>query len=262
MRALILSLAALALGLLAPGAVAAAGFGVEGTGFVVTQPGGLTLTSLDLKGAVFEMADGEGGTMRVRIDAVAPAQERPGVLLHSFSIADPTTGTWTPMCEPDAYGRAAGFPVRGHWDGRSFVADPDTWFLACSSGSNGKCILWGYDPWGHGHDGQPLADYYRACQQMVRADYEGNDQPHTKNGTTIDTADIAGIQVHETLTNPRFAFEAGWGVNGAVCVARTRWPDLMTHEALLAEAPQLGGSCNEATARAKGALLFTRVEVR
>jgi len=262
MRALILSL--LTLVTLAAGATpaCAAGFGVEGTQFVVTQDAGQRLTSADLVGAVFEIADGQGGLLKVRIDAVAAAHERPGVLLHSFSVADPKTGAWRPLCDPDAYGRAAGFPVRGRWADRAFVADRDTWFLACSSGSNGKCVLWGYDPWGQTPDGRPLADFYRACQQMVRADYAGKGEPHTRNGTTIDTADVAGIQTHATLADTAFAFEAGWGVDGAVCVARTRWPDLITRDALLAADPALGGSCDEATARARGALLLTRVEVR
>lgn len=260
MRALILSI--LTLFVIASGSARAAGFGVEGTGFVVTPAPGQRLSSADLVGAVFEIADGQGGMLKVRIDAVAPAHERPGVLLHSFSVSDPRSGAWRPLCDPDAYGRAAGFPVRGRWADRAFVADKDTWFLACSSGSQGKCVLWGYDPWGRAPDGRPLADFYRACQQMVRADYAGKGEPHTRNGTTIDTADVAGIQTHATLKAKDFAFEAGWGIEGAVCVARTRWPDLLTREALIAAQPELGGRCDEATARARGALLFTRVEVR
>jgi hypothetical protein len=262
MRTLLLSL--LALVTLAAGAprASAAGFGVEGAQFVVTQASGERLTSADLVGAVFEIADGQGGLLKVRIDAVAAAHERPGVLLHSFSVADPAKGGWRPLCDPDAYGRAAGFPVRGRWDGRTFIADPNAWFLACSSGSNGKCVLWGYDPWGQTPDGRPLAPFYQACQQMVRADYAGKGEPHTRNGTTIDTADIAGIQTHATLADKGFAFEAGWGLKGAVCVARTRWPDLLTRDALLAADPELGGRCDEASARARGALLFTRVQAR
>lgn len=262
MRTLILSLFVLITAVVGAGPALAAGFGVEGTAFVVTPQAGPRLTSPDLVGAVFELADGQGGMLKVRIDAVAPAKERPGVLLHTFSVADPGTGAWRPLCDPDASGRAAGFPVRGRWSDRTFVADPDTWFLACSSGSQGKCVLWGYDPWAQGPDGRSLADFYRACQQMVRADYAGKGEPHTRNGTSIDTADVAGIQTHETLNAKGFAFEAGWGVDGAVCVARTRWPDLLTREALLATSPNLGGACDEATARARGALLFTRVEIR
>lgn len=247
---------------LAASAARAAAFGVDGTSFVVESAPGQRLTSSDLVGATFEIADGAGGVTKVRIDAVAAAAERPGVLLHSFSLIDSVTGVATPLCDPDASGRRAGFPVRGRWDGRRFVADDGVWFLTCTSGSQGKCVLWGYDPWDRAPDGRPLAAFYQACQQMVRADYEGKGEPHTRNGTLIDIADVARLQTHATAADPAFRFEAGWDIDGAVCVARTRIPELLTREALIAAAPRLSGPCDEAAARARGALLFTRIRAR
>lgn len=257
------SLLALGLALVAAPVLAAptGGLAVEGTSFVVTTPTA-RLASPDLVGAVFEIDDGKGGLAQVRIDAVTPAKENAAILLHTLSARDPKTGAWLNMCDPDAYGRRAGFPLRGHWDGYRFVADPATWYLACTAGSQGKCVLWGYDPWGKGPDGRPLVDFYRACQQTVRADYRGDGAPHTRNGTEIDIADVAGIQRHDSLKDPAYIFEAGWGPTGAVCVAATRWPDLLTQEALLAASPNLGGTCDEAAARAKGALIFTRIKRR
>ncbi len=235
---------------------------VEGTRFVVTTPAGARLTSRDLIGAVLEMDTGQGAVAPVRIDAVEIARESPATLLHALSGKDPTTKAWSPMCEADAYGRAMGFPLRGRWEGKHYVADPATWFLTCSSGSQGKCVLWGYDPWASTPAGVALLDYYRTCQQLVRADYLGDGQPHTRSGTAVDVADAAGVQAFETLADPAYVFEAGWGPDGAVCVAATRWPDLLTRDALLAQAPALGGVCDEATARARGALMFTRVKRR
>lgn len=243
-------------------AAQAARFDVEGTHFVVDAGQGQRLTSKDLVGAVLDISDGVGGVTRVRIDAVEAARERADVLLHTFSVIDPATGAASPLCDADAYGRRSGFPVRGRWDGRRFVPDEHAWFLTCASGSQGKCVLWGYDPWGRAPDGRPLAPLYQACQQMVRADYEGKGEPHTRNGTLIDTADVAGIQTHATSADPTFGFEAGWGVNGAVCVARTRIPALLTRETLMAAAPRLDGVCDEAAARARGALLFTRIRAQ
>lgn len=239
----------------------AGGLSVEGARFVVETADGRKLTSEALVGAVFEIADGQGGIAQVRIDRVFPAHERPDVLLHELSTKT-AEGTWVPSCDPDAEGRKAGFPMRGRWEGGRFVADDSAWFLTCTSGSRGKCVLWGYDPWKSGPNGEPLADFYRACQQMVRADYAGSGEPHTRNGTTIDVADALGMQKHDMLDNPAFAFEAGWGVDGAVCVARTRWPDLISLNALLTATPRLGGPCDEQVAKSKGALLFTRVEKR
>ena len=257
------ALFALGLALVAPPALAAptGGLAVEGTSFVVTTAAA-RLASPDLVGAVFEIDDGKGGLAQVRIDAVTPAKENAAILLHTLSSRDPKSGEWLNMCDPDAFGRRAGFPLRGRWDGYRFVDDPNTWFLACTSGSQGKCVLWGYDPWGKAPDGRPLADFYRTCQQTVRADYLGDGAPHTKNGTEIDVADIAGVQRHDTVNNPDYIFEAGWGPTGAVCVAATRWSDLMTEEALLKASPNLGGTCDETAARARGALIFTRIKRR
>lgn len=259
----LLSLMAMGLALFGAPALAAptGGLAVEGTSFMVTTPSA-RLTSKDLVGAVFEIDDGKGGLAEVRIDAVTPAEENAAILLHTFSSRDPKTGAWLNMCEPDAYGRRAGFPLQGHWDGYRFVADPATWFLACTSGSQGKCVLWGYDPWGKGPDGRSLVDFYRTCQQTVRADYRGDGAPHTKAGTEIDIADVAGVQHHDSLNDAAYIFEAGWGPTGAVCVAATRWPDLLTEKALLAASPNLGGACDEAAAQAKGALIFTRIKRR
>lgn len=175
-------------------AAQAARLDVADGGFQLTVTPTEVLRSADLVGAEFEMTDGEGGTIVVRIDAVSPVPERPAVLLHTLSVRD--GAGWRQLCSPDAQGRRAGFPLRGRWDGRRFVADPNAWFLACTSGSNGKCVLWGYDPWGKGPGGEDLADYYRACQQMTRADYAGRGEPHTRDGARIDVADIAGVQTH------------------------------------------------------------------
>lgn len=231
---------------------------VEGERFVLTMPDERRLGSAELVGAELTTQDGE----TFRIDAVEPSRERSDVLLHHFSHFDATTRTWRPACDADAYGRQAGFPVAGRWDARGrYVRDPKAWFLTCTSGSQGKCVLWGYDPWRRGPRGEDLADYYRACQYTVRANYDGKGEAHTKNGTSVDVFDAIGIEASDSGTDPAYAFEAGWGPRGAVCVARTRWPDLLTREALLKAAPHLQGRCDEATAHGRGALIFTRVMV-
>ena len=239
---------------------AAGGLAAKGYSFTLTLPGGQVLTSPDLVGAVVEMDDPAGRLVTARIDRVTPSRERPDILLHELSVLNPSTGTWSPMCDADIHGRRAAFPVPGRWEGKErFVKDRSGWFLTCTAGSQGKCILWGYDPWGAGPHGEDLAAYYQACQHMVHADYAGDSVPHTRNGTDIDIWDIAGIQTPDTRGDPAFAFEAGWGPTGAVCAARTRWPDLLALSALLAHAPGLAASpCDEAEARRRGAILFNR----
>jgi hypothetical protein len=94
---------------------------------------------------------------------------------------------------------------------------------------------------------------------MTRADYKGAGSPFTRNGTAIDVWDTAGVQHPDSNDDPSFAFEAGWGVRGAVCVARTRIPQLLPTSVLYQSAPQLKAPvCDEAEASQRGALLFNR----
>lgn len=234
---------------------------VEHSVFVLTTADGARLTSRDLVGSTFEMQIGPNRMAQVRIDGVTPAAERPQVLLHHFSIIDSKTGKARSLCDADAYGRRAGFPVRGTFrDDGSYVPagnNSDAWLLSCTSGSQAKCVLWGYDPDGRAADGRSLAQWYQACQHVVRADYDGKGVPHTKNGTEVDVWDDAGVQT--SAHDPASTFEAGWGPDGAVCVARTRWPDLLSIEDLHKANPQLAGECTPETAKARGALIYTRV---
>ena len=50
----------------------------------------------------------------------------------------------------------------------------------------------------------------------------------------------------------------------AACVARTRWPDLISRNTLFAQCPRLSTTpvCDEATARKAGARLFNRTRIR
>lgn len=248
--------AVLLLALAAP--ATAATLTVEGTQFVVTE-GGNRLTSAQLVGAVFEMSAPDGTPINVRIDAVAPAKERPATLLHSLSVQR-SDGSFASMCEADSAGRQAGFPVAGAFDAQGrFTRPPGAWFLTCTSGSQAKCILWGYDPSTPGPRGEDLAPFYQACQNLVRAAYDGHGEAHTRDGTAIDLWDVAGIQIPDTVDDPAFEFEAGWGTGGAVCVAHTRIPEILSLDNLLAASPALRATpCDEAEARRRGALIFNR----
>lgn len=261
MRLLLVLAAATVALVVSPARAADASLKVEGTTFVLTA-GDRRLTSKDMVGGELDLVI-DGSPATVRIDAVTPSKEQPDLLLHSFSIKDPETGEYAPLCEPDAYGRSAGFPVEGAWNDKgAFVKDPNAWFLTCTSGSQGKCILWGYDPWKQGPKGEDLVPYYEACQHTVRADYDGRGQAFTKNGTSIDVFDDIGIQKSETGADPKYGFEAGWAPGGAVCADRTRWPDLLTLDALRKKGSRFQGGCDVERARKRGALIYTRVEKR
>ena len=225
--------------------------------FHLSMADGRELASRELVGAIFDVDDGRGGTIAVRIDAVEPSSERPDLLLHSFSVQDRSSGAWTPLCDADAHGRRAGFPVAGRWRGtQHYLRAKAGWFLTSTSGAQGKCILWGYDPQRRGPHGEDLSPYYQACTHMVRADYDGSGAAHTRNGTTIEMWDDIGVQTRDTPPDPTLKFEAGWAPGGAVCVVRTRYADLLPLKALLRANPRLGGVCDEAAARRRGALIF------
>lgn len=230
---------------------------VEGSAFMLTQPDGRVLSGTQMQGAIVHMAVDGGAVASVRLDAITPEPEQPDLLRHDLRVQD-ASGAWVAACTPNADGETWGFPLalaEGH-PGRE---GPIT--LTCVSGAVGKCARFGYRPWARGPRGEDLAPYHAACVQMVRADYCGDGAPHTKDGTAIDLYDDLGIQTAATRDDPEFAFEAGWSARGAVCVARTRWPDLQSREQLGRDCPRLAQevrACDEASARRAGALLFNR----
>jgi hypothetical protein len=132
--------------------------------------------------------------------------------------------------------------------------------LSCTSGARAKCVRFGYAPTGPG-DGAARRERYDACVRMVRADYCGDGEAHTVNGTLIDIYDRDGIQVSDG--GPELRFEAGWTAAGAVCVAHPRIAAQGDLDALLARCPRLreapnGAACTEQAAERAGAVLFNR----
>ncbi len=224
---------------------------VEGTEFVLATAGGRVLRSSDLVGATLRFGAG-GQDIEVTIRSVRDDREAVGgrVVLHQFVVKD-ENGGHSDMCTPDADGRSLGFPVpdgRGGFD------------LTCTSGAIGKCIRWGYRPWEERPGGPPLGALHQACVHMARADYGGDGHAATRDGTMIYFCDRFGI--HPCGDAP-MAFEAGWGKDGAVCVARPRIPENVSLDQLAARypklEPRLGPACTEASARGDPAtLLFNR----
>jgi hypothetical protein len=97
---------------------------------------------------------------------------------------------------------------------------------------------------------------------MFRADYCGDGVAATRDGTLIDMYDGLGVQAEEGRRDLRF--EAGWGKDGAVCVARPRVPENVTLERLERRCPaRLAGrvgpaACTEDKARGGGALILNK----
>lgn len=233
---------------------------VEGSALVLDTGDGTVLRGAELVGATLLLPVEDQPPAEVTIASVTPDPQQPDLLRHEFRIADGNGGS-QPACTPNIDGETWGFPVAlppGH-PGREGAIT-----ITCVSGAVGKCARFGYRPWAKGPRGEDLTRLHAACVRMVRGDYCGDGQPHTKDGTGIDLYDDAGIQTPATHDDPAFTFEAGWAPGGAVCVARTRWPDLLSRDALLAQCPRLAATpvCDEATARKAGARLFNRTRIK
>ena len=263
-RAAALAAAALLPALAGPPPAAAAGEAavrsvtVDGTRFVVTLADGTVLPQERLPGTILMIGDGTGARRPVRIDTVeTDARDPKGeVILYGLS-QQAADGSWTNLCEPDPDGRRLGFPLAGAFtpDGRHVEA-PGRFFVTCTGGAEGKCVRFGYKPWGTSPDGSPMVPYYQACVRMVRADYCGDGVGHTKNGTPIDLFDRIGVQKDEPVEG--ITFEAAFGPQGAVCVRRTRWHELLDLDALGAQCPRLAGHLGEPCDEAAPALLYVR----
>ena len=117
-----------------------------------------------------------------------------------------------PVCEPEEYGVL----VPGRWDARGHhVEDATAITYSCKSGVIAKCVDWGYAPW------LTSASDHAACTRLARADYCGDGTSWTMDGTLINVHDQLGVQPQ--VSGGAMQFEAAWGPEGALCVARTRY---------------------------------------
>lgn len=236
---------------------------VDGSAFVLRTPDGRVFRGRELEGAVIHVGiEGiEGGDAApMKLASIKPDPQQPQVLRHEFETAD-GQGGWKNACAPNADGETWGLPLKlpsGH-PGRDGEIT-----ISCISGVVAKCVRWGYPPWEKGPGGEDLAPFHAACVRMARADYCGDGEPHTKDGTSIDNFDDLGIQTRGAADDPSYVFEAGWTPHGAACVNHTRWADVVDLDALKAKCPRLAAvpHCDEASARALGARMFNASRVQ
>jgi hypothetical protein len=250
--------------LMAPaGPAAAASVSVVGSQFRLSLDDGSVAQQENLRGVVLAFGDGSGRQERVRIDSVEPdPRDKSGeIMLYGLSEQDPESGEWRNACLPDPDGRRLGFPLAGSFtaDGRYEPAKGKL-LITCTGGAEGKCVRFGYKPWGRAADGTSLLPYYQACVRLVRADYAGDGRGTTRNGQPIDIYDKLGVQP-PTYDLP-YAFEVGFSPDGATCGRHIRVKENATLASVEASAPRLTGRtsavCDEAVARAQGAILFVR----
>jgi hypothetical protein len=197
--------------------------------------------STRLVGTVLQGTSSDGKPVEVALCGAEPAPDDPDKVWYRIEAWNPVAQEWENPCvathdvaEPRA------LAVGGVWDVRGAHHDvPGRFTLACETGVISKCIGWGYKPWAS-RDGKSLAALHQACTRMARADYCGNGQTHTHEGTLIDIYDSLGVLSRTTEAsagwNPSHAsFEAAWAADGATCLSRTR--DGRALETILQECP-------------------------
>ena len=192
---------------------------------------GRVLSGADLVGA-YAPAEISGTRVWTQIRSVQADSTFPqgDTLLYSIDILN-SDGSTRPLCTPDLNGVSAAIPVAAVFDQTGARVESATQFIfGCTSGVIAKCYRWGYRPWLSGAaPSQEFAQLHLACTRMARADYCGNGQSWTRNGTLIniwDRAPSPGPFQDIGSPTPDFLFEAGWSPHGAVCMSKQRWATL------------------------------------
>ncbi|MBN1204903.1 MAG: hypothetical protein JXB05_08260 [Myxococcaceae bacterium] len=192
-------------------------------------------------GTVLQGTSSEGKPVEVAFCGAEPAPEDPSMAWYRIEAWNPVAQQWENPCEasgavPDPRALAVG----GVWDASGARQEaPGKFTLACENGVITKCIRWGYKPWAS-REGQSLVELHQACTRMARADYCGNGQSHTHEGTIIDMYDRLGLLAATTESSAdwdlsRASFEAAWAPDGATCLSRTR--DGRALETIVKECP-------------------------
>lgn len=247
--------------------ISSSGIAIDGTRFVLKNKDGRILEQSELIGATFNFRDASGAPLRVRLDGyINDPQDPTGeVLLYDFSYQD-STGQSHTICPPGPDGLTKAFPMSGKWrDDGTHIADETTFNLICTAGAIGKCVRFGFKPWGKRpsstsgassngitQDKTTLWDLHQACIRAVRADYCGDGIGNTETGTLIDLFDRYGIFPEDPKgdAEKKLVFEAAFSPQGAICVARTRIPERATLDSLAKACPRLaqklGPTCTEA----------------
>jgi len=202
---------------------------------------------------------------------------------HVMSNRRTATG-WEGWQEYCGTGDVLAMPVRGWYDRTRIHHNDNTITFACLDAIGGKCPLWGYVSGTDGpapmHDDTPW-NLNQACTLMGNARYCPRGGPHTREGTPIQYGNFSGVPYSVPvypLPSPlpgdpdAFTFEAGWSINGPVCLSKLRWRSLPANpctadlpDPRTVEGRNAGGKfCDELTydrIREKGALLINGSKV-
>ncbi len=182
--------------------------------FVKTKKDGI-FSGLGLDKATIEFdiqGDGKGKHKKqLKIVGYGLLAQGSDVAVYNLEVKD---GGWQPLCEDGAQAILLG----DVWDpdsGDRIGSYSDALTFACRGAALAKCVEFGYRPWAS-VGGVALRDHHQACTRMLRADYCGDGQAHTTNGTPIHVLDQLGVQNVDVGVS--YVVEAEWGPDGAICL--------------------------------------------
>lgn len=227
---------------------------------------GLLYRGADLAGARLQWLVDDGGkeplSAQLRIVAVTQSASLPDIYFTDIDVRI-NESQWGSLCSDGAGVPTSAIVVPGYFDLATADWRPGEGgelAFACRGTAAGKCLEWGYRMWAK-HGGVSLADHYRACTRMVRADYCGTNVPHTENGTPIDISD--GLSPALLAPETDWPIEAKWGPHGAVCLNQPRKLD-HTRAAVVAECEAAGRgklpTCTDDDPAEYGGLLVSQAE--
>lgn len=117
--------------------------------------------------------------------------------------------------------------------GNELASDPTKDTFSCRFGAIQRCQEMYYVKNGIGVESKAgtskirnLDDYHAACIKMLRADYCGDGNAHTFDGTLVDFYDhLVNSNQARTGTSGQdgFYLESEWDIDGAHCLNATRW---------------------------------------
>ncbi len=197
---------------------------MDGSEIKLTLKNGTIVGNDDVVGA-FIIGNMENGyPVILRINEHEIFSSTVGSTLHRYVIEYKTFGPPGFACGKHNGSPIKTIPISGTWNygwgvpgGGSKTSNPDLLTFACEGFALYKCVDFGYEPWGT-VNGESLESYHQSCTRMIRADYCGDGQPHTVDGTIINLYDDIGIQADVVA----WPLEAEWDENGARCLSHWR----------------------------------------
>jgi hypothetical protein len=194
------------------------GVSVSGTQLQGIKSTGGSVTGAAMVGATLKGVLSNGSNLDLRIDASAllPA---PNADVRTYTITYATTTGPKPLCVgPTGENEAILFPGTWNLTTVRHQADWNMSTVSCRGATFAKCEELGYK-------GDSLLDtYHQACVRALRADYCGDGQSHTVNGTQINIYDRLGKQTD----NQTWSIESNWTTEGAICIGKGRLGTALT----------------------------------